>query len=173
MRRANDSTNLALLRAGALFPYVGNADVFRCPADSSEIFGRPRVRSYSMNGWMGSRYMASYGARTEYRTFVRDAEIASAVPSVLWVLIDEHEASIDDGFFLVTMDDSQPFASFPAVRHSRGYNLSFTDGHVELYKIRDPDSERLFTLTQGTGAQQTFRPSNIDWIRLKQVTTTR
>lgn len=126
-----------------------------------------------MNGWMGSRYMTSDGSKTAYRTFVRDAEIASAVPSVLWVLIDEHEASINGGFFVVTIDDTQPFANFPAARHARGYNLVFTDCHVEYFKLRDPNSAVLFGL--GTNAYQRpyFTPNNADWIRLKQVTTTR
>jgi prepilin-type processing-associated H-X9-DG protein len=83
----------------------------------------------------------------------------------LWILADEHEASIEDGWFLVTMNDSQPFASFPATRHQRGYNLDFADGHAETFKLRDPGSQ--FPDRQGVGAK------NSDWLRLKQATTVR
>jgi len=76
--------------------------------------------------------------------------------------MDEHEATIDDPWFLVTMTDSQPFASFPATRHSRGYNLNFADGHVEHRALRDPN-------TQSPPAQVSLQ--NADWIELKQVTT--
>jgi hypothetical protein len=76
---------------------------------------------------------------------------------------DEHAATLDDGFFNVTMDDSRPFDSHPAARHDNAYGLNFGDGHVELYKLRDPDSAKL-------SGNAVF---NTDWIRLKQVTTLR
>ena len=94
---------------------------------------------------------------------MRDSELAAAGPAVLWMLIDENEATIDDGWFLVTMNDAKPFASFPATRHERAYVLSFADGHTELYKLRDPATQ--FASGQSIG------PGNSDWLRLKQVTT--
>ena len=44
-------------------------------------------------------------------------------PANLWVIADENELTIDDAWWLVTMNNSQPFASFPATRHSQGYNF--------------------------------------------------
>lgn len=117
-----------------------------------------------MNGWIGSRYMENYPRSSGFRTFVRDSEISAAGPARLWVIADEHEASIDDAWFLVTMDDSRPFASFPATRHERSYGLNFADGHAEFYKLRDPK-------TQGVDTQ--ISAYNSDWQRLKQVTTIR
>ena len=159
------ATNDLLLRQGELFPYASQTTVYRCPADPSRSAGLPRVRSISMNSWMGSRHMEVKEGERGYRTFVRDSEIAASSPSGLWVIADEHENTIDDGWFLVTMSNSRPFASFPATRHQRGYTLSFADGHAEVYKLRDPE---------------TFNPVrsqvsayNSDWLKLKQVTTTR
>ena len=120
-----------------------------------------------MNGWIGSRHMQDDSPQTSFRTFLRDSELAAAGPANLWLILDEHEASIDDAWFLVTMDDSRPFASFPANRHSRGYALNFADGHVELYKLFDPQSQRLGT------DEVRISPRNSDWLRMKQVTTTR
>jgi hypothetical protein len=59
--------------------------------------------------------------------------------------------------------DAQPFANLPTFRHTRGYELSFIDGHAESWRLND-------------GTTQTnnifFIPAaNTDWIRLKQVTT--
>ncbi len=118
-----------------------------------------------MNGWMGSRSMETYPSQSGFRTFVTDSETAAAGSATLWVLTDEHEASIDDGWFLVTMNDSQPFANFPATRHQRGYNLNFADGHAETFKLRDPNSQ--------FQDPQRISPKNSDWLRLKQVTTLR
>ena len=167
MKQAAQSTNTWLIRLGKLFPYASQLALFRCPSDVSQTGGMARVRSYSMNSWMGSRLMEQSPRNGGYRTFVRDSELAAAGPARLWLFIDEHERGIDDGWFLVTMDDSQPFASAPAQRHSQGYGLSFADGHVELYRLRDPGSATL-----GSGAVQAS-PANADWLRLKQVTTVR
>jgi len=167
MRVPVEATNVVLLRQGRLFPYAPHPGVYHCAADMSLASNVPRVRSYSMNGWVGSRLMETEYSPNGYRTFVRESELAAAGPALLWLLIDEHEATIDDGWFMVTMDDSHPFASAPATRHERGYGLSFADAHVETYKLRDPESVRL----DGDTAQ--VSPRNMDWLRLKQVTTVR
>jgi prepilin-type N-terminal cleavage/methylation domain-containing protein len=164
MKVPGDATNSAFIRQGKLFPYANQVTLYRCPADPSQANGAPRVRSYSMNSWIGSRYMESYLRNNGFRTFVRDSELSAAGPAMLWVIADEHESSIDDAWFLVTMDDSRPFASFPATRHERSYGLNFADGHAEFYKLRDPN-------TQPTNEQTS--PHNSDWQRLKQVTTVR
>ncbi len=165
MKSPTDSTNQSCIRQGKLFPYAGQLATYRCPSDPARTQGTPHVRSYAMNGWMGSRYMESHSGQKGFRTFVTDSELAAAGPANLWGLMDEHEASIDDGWFLVTMDDSQPFASFPATRHQRGFNLNFADGHAQVFKLRDPNTQ--FPVRQGVSAK------NSDWLRLKQVTTTK
>jgi prepilin-type N-terminal cleavage/methylation domain-containing protein/prepilin-type processing-associated H-X9-DG protein len=166
LKVASESTNQLLIRQGKLFPYASSVQTYRCPADRSHIGGIPRARSYSMNGWLGSRQMEQAYRNHSFRTFVRESEIAAARASALWVLIDEHELSIDDGWFLVTMDDSRPFDSFPASRHGSGYGLNFADGHVEKYKLVDPNSRFQEPRSQ-------WSPYNVDWLKLKQVTTLR
>jgi prepilin-type N-terminal cleavage/methylation domain-containing protein len=164
MKVTGDSTNKTLIRQGKFFPYASQVALYRCPSDPSRTGNAPRVRSYSMNGWMGSRYMETYPRTNGFRTFVRDSELSVAGPSKLWVIIDEHEASIDDAWFLVTMDDSRPFASYPATRHEGSYGLNFADGHTEFYKLREPGAK------MGDGQVSANDP---DWQRLKQVTTIR
>ena len=164
MKVSADATNTAIIRQGKLFPYANQVALYRCPTDPSRANNEPRVRSYSMNSWVGSRYMETHPQPTGFRTFVRDSELSAVGPARLWVIADEHEASIDDAWFLVTMDDSRPFASFPATRHERSYGLNFGDGHAEFYKLCDPKTD----LSEGQTS-----PSNCDWQRLKQVTTVR
>ena len=164
MRVSSDSTNTAYIREGKLFPYASQVALLRCPADSSRTGDIPRVRSYAMNSWVGSRYMETAQPGSGFRTFVRDSEITAAGPATLWVVADEHETSIDDAWFLVPMDDSRLCSSIPATRHERKYGLNFADGHAEFYQLLDP---KLASVDKG------IRASNADWERLKQVTTVR
>jgi prepilin-type N-terminal cleavage/methylation domain-containing protein/prepilin-type processing-associated H-X9-DG protein len=162
MRNNGDATNQTLVRLSKFFPYSNQTPLYRCPSDTSRVSGFSRVRSYSMNSWMGSRYMeTSSQSNNGYRTFVREAELAIAGPASLWLLVDEHENSIDDSWFQVTMDDSKPFASYPASRHNHSYGLMFCDGHAEAYTLRASGKE--------WAAQ--VRASDPDWVKLKLVTT--
>lgn len=163
MKVVTQAADPTLLRQGKLFPYLGRIELFHCPADTATTTtGSLRSRSYSMNSWIGSRTMESAGAAARsFRTFVRDAEFAVGGAATLWFMADEHETTLDDGFFLVTMDDSQPFASFPALRHQHGFALNFVDGHAALWKLRDPATR--------VGSQ--ISGKNADWLRLKQDTT--
>ena len=173
MRYESDATNTVFLRLSRLFPYASQLGVFHCPADKSvadtgAMSGNnprtSRVRSYAMNSWLGSRYMENYPQRTGYRTFMKDSELGVAGTAILWMIADEHELSIDDGWFLVTMDDSQPFVNFPATRHQRGFGVNYLDGHADVQKLRDPESK-------WTNAGGPVSSRNQDWIRFKLMTT--
>ncbi len=164
MKVSSDSTNQTLIRQGKFFPYASQVTLYRCPADPSRTGDEPRVRSYSMNGWIGSRYMETYPRTNGFRTFVRDSELSAAGPANIWVIADEHETTIDDAWFLVAMDDSRPAASLPATRHEHSYGLNFADGHAEFFKMRSSDSRLVGSSVSA---------DNPDWQRLKQVTTVR
>src|SRR5262249_6478199 len=81
MKIGAQATNELYLRQGLLFPYASQLNLFHCPADSSQSGNRLRTRSYSMNGWMGTRYMES--RQTRYRTFVKENEIGAAGTATL------------------------------------------------------------------------------------------
>lgn len=171
MKVLPEATNETLIRAGKLFPYANQTALYRCPHDLSQTTGRPRARSYAMNGWVGSRHMETTYRASGYRTFVRESEIAVAGAANLWVIADEHEATIDDGFFPVPMDPAvrdQPLASLPATRHQDRFALNFADGHAELYPMRGLNEANLHE-----PLAQTRLENNLDWARLKLVTTRR
>jgi prepilin-type N-terminal cleavage/methylation domain-containing protein/prepilin-type processing-associated H-X9-DG protein len=162
MQIESESTNQLFIQQSQLFPYASQIPVYHCPGDASQVpfaAGR-RVRSYSMNIWIGSRTMDATSKTTGYRTFVWENEIALAGSSHIWVIADEAETTIDDGTFRIAMDDSVPVASLPAARHNHGYDLCFADGHVEFYRL----------LTANLRNQQI---TNSDWTRLRQVTSVR
>jgi prepilin-type N-terminal cleavage/methylation domain-containing protein/prepilin-type processing-associated H-X9-DG protein len=173
MKSQSDATNAPMITIGEQYPYVPQTGAYHCPADAIVGDGLPRVRSYSMNSWIGSTEMELAEAPSPFRVFLKDSDLAAGMPSAIWVHMDEHVASLDDGWFEVTMDDSVPFARLPATRHQNAYNLNFADGHVEMYHLRT-------IVTQipeiQAAAFTPFKPleipaSNTDWIKLKQVTT--
>jgi prepilin-type N-terminal cleavage/methylation domain-containing protein len=124
--------------AAHLGPYLKNAAVFKDPADKSQVnlFGRlfNRVRSVSMNGYMGGgRVWDGNGA---YRLFKKIDEIVVPQPAKAWVLITEREDSINDGWFGVDMIANQ--VDYPASYHNNAGALTFADGHSEIKKWLDP-----------------------------------
>jgi prepilin-type N-terminal cleavage/methylation domain-containing protein/prepilin-type processing-associated H-X9-DG protein len=173
MKSENDATNALLVQMGEQFPYTPQAGAYHCPADAILGRGLPRVRSYSMNSWIGSREMEMAEEQNPFRVFIKDSDLAAGMPASIWVHIDEHSASLDDGWFEVTMNDSMPFAKLPATRHQNAYGLNFADGHVEIYHLRTSVTQ-IPEVQQSAFAQLApldIPPTNTDWIKLKQVTT--
>jgi prepilin-type processing-associated H-X9-DG protein len=106
-------------------------------------FNGPRVRSISMNGYLGD---PSVGTKTPgFREHRKTADLGVPGPANTWVFIDEREDTINDGFFYVDMKGMANAAAtvigdFPASYHAGGGGLSFADGHSEIHKWRDPDT---------------------------------
>lgn len=153
-----DSTNSNTIISGKLYSYNTAVGLYRCPSDRSRTQGVPRVRSYSINGWMGGRPLAG---QDQYRVFRTEADITAPSPSDAFVFIDEHEKSINDGWFAVDMNGYRGFLDAPAVRHGARYPLSFADGHAEVWKINDERTLKWVSLPIPNN------PMNADWNRLR------
>jgi prepilin-type N-terminal cleavage/methylation domain-containing protein len=145
MSVASEAENLDLLRQGKLFHYNSEVNLYHCPADEGVTINQTRVasvRSYSMNGFMGGRD-ASVGplppsAQNYVWYYSRDSELRR--PSQLWVILDEDERTINDGFFL-TDPQAQHWIDRPALsahRHNFSFGLSFGDGHAEAWHRHAP-----------------------------------
>ncbi len=154
-----DSTNVTGIRRGSLFPYSEAVSIYRCPSDQSQREGVPRVRSYSANGWMGGKPLAG---QDEYRVFNKMSEITAPSPAQAFVFIDEHVRSINDGWFAMDMVGDHGLIDAPGVRHSGGVTLSFADGHVDWWEMRDKRTRNWERLPISN------RPTNPDWARLHQ-----
>ena len=162
-----DATNPLCNSTGTFWQYSQSQGIYHCPGDPSVVGGKPRVRSYSMNGWIGTssaRLITDLGSGASmYKIYFKDTTVSS--PATTWYVIDEHESSINDGLFLVSMPGtSNPRVDMPATRHNRGYGLSFCDGHSEIYKLHDPR-------TQWPEPANMLSPSNPDYVALQNVTT--
>jgi len=166
MTHPNDATNSNLIRLGKLYHYNQNAAIYRCQADQGVPVGGkvyPSVRSYSMNAFMGERPASiTTPFSSQYVPFfAREEDLNIKQPSELWVLLDEDERSINDGFF-VPDPTGRIWLDFPAIsahRHNYSFALNFADGHSEIWRHHDPRTLRVKT----NGAEQ---PGNTDLARL-------
>jgi len=146
-----DNTNLFLITKSKLATYaMSGPDLYKCPADKflSDAQKRAgwtqRVRSLSMNAFMGVYSIsASDGTLqgmnhwfTTYRQFLKTTEIQR--PASIFVMVDEHPDSINDGYFLNNPDDATQWGDTPASYHNGAGGLSFADGHSEIHKWLSP-----------------------------------
>jgi prepilin-type N-terminal cleavage/methylation domain-containing protein/prepilin-type processing-associated H-X9-DG protein len=139
-----DNTNTTFLLNATysqLGPYVKAAGVYKCVADQSAatINGQrlPRVRSMSMNCWMGPNSPAwNAGANPPYHLFAKSTDIVRPGPTDAIVFIDERSDSIDDGYFAIDMVTAQ-LPNLPAGYHNKSSGVTFADGHAEIHKWHD------------------------------------
>jgi hypothetical protein len=139
-----EAVDTDLIKAGELYRYNQNVQIYHCPTDQGVTINGARVRSvrsYSMNSFMGYRPPGAPPNPNTTTGYVPFFSQLTGVPdlSKLFVFIDEDERSISDGSF-VTDPTARVWFSFPAVsayRHSYSSSLIFADGHGELWQWRD------------------------------------
>ena len=140
----SDNTNAVLLTEGGIGSYVSrNAAVYRCPNDSvvSDVQAGAgwtrRVRSLSMNMMIGDagEFSRSGGNVNNpyYRQFFKTSQVPE--PSRIFVFIEEHPDSINDGYF-IDQPETHRWMDLPASWHGGAANLSFADGHSETHRWR-------------------------------------
>ena len=166
-----DATNATLIAKGLLFPYNKSTAIYRCPNDlgRSKIGGKsfPRVRSYSINGYMnGVDVGLLFAGQRGYHVNVRLAEVTKPSAAQAFVFLDEHQVSIDDGHFGFN-PEGDLWMNLPAVWHNRGCDFSFADGHVELFKWRDSRTLTLNTINSIT------TPNNRDLKKVQAAVATK
>jgi prepilin-type N-terminal cleavage/methylation domain-containing protein/prepilin-type processing-associated H-X9-DG protein len=141
-----DNTNILKLLNARLGPYTRNAQLYHCPADNfpvrvTPIFSAQRVRSISMNGYIeGNAVRDSSGGSSFFpscRRYDKTTDVVKPTPSDLWVLVDEHPDSINDGFLINNILDNNSWADLPASYHNGACGFSFADGHSEIKKWRE------------------------------------
>jgi len=168
-----DNTNTVFLldpQYSQIGPYVKAAGVYKCVADQSvaPIFGQllPRVRSMSMNGWMGQN---APPWNPGFRTFVKTTDITLPGPADALVFVDERSDSIDDGYFAID-EVEQQLVNLPADYHNGAGGATFADGHAEIHKWRDRRTRPpLLTIFQ----KFVSTPNNQDLIWLQRHATSK
>jgi hypothetical protein len=123
-----------------------------------------------MNSFMGARDPkigpVPPSAKGYVLFYAKDSEIQR--PSALWVLLDEDERSINDGFF-VTDPTGQKWIDFPANsahRHDFSFGLVFGDSHATIWRNTQPARSY-------SSADKLPQPSDADLKRLAGASVTK
>ena len=149
-----DNTNTTTITDASLGPYIGSqTGIFHCPSDhalsatQSEAGWSARIRSYSMNAMVGNvGTLLVNGVNTKnpgYKQFLSTTQIPR--PAEIFVFLDEHPDSIDDGYFLdkdavavngpdnAVSTAADEWTDLPASYHNQSAAFSFADGHASLH----------------------------------------
>jgi prepilin-type N-terminal cleavage/methylation domain-containing protein/prepilin-type processing-associated H-X9-DG protein len=173
-----DATNWTVLvdsKHSQLALYIQAPAVYRCPADQSKLnglTGPPRVRSYSMScavgttnlagaprfSGVGGTHLYSYYSPPSgsWQVYASETQMHGCLgPADIWVLLDEHPDSIDDGMYDIGMQSPSlgtvtDWIEFPAKYHNNACGFSFADGHSEIHHWRNPGKISEFTGTKIT-----------------------
>ena len=138
-------------KAGLLYPYVGDVDVYQCPSDA-----RLRdYRSYSIQAYLNSNDWGSI-ASVKHITAIK-------APSDTFSFIEEEDPQSGlNGYNVgsyVQYNSGDQWVDYPCPRHQHGSCLAFVDGHAEYWQWSDP---RTLTLTHYANT-----PNNPDLKRLE------
>jgi len=146
-----DAIDETIMQRSPTFTYLPSLNVFRCPSDRSAFLYRgerkPRIRSYSENGFMG--YPGNYVTPNSppFKSALKMSDITAPGPSAVYVFIDEHENSINDSHFLPFSNlksfGNQPWLDTPSGRHGNSTGFAFADGHAEIHKWVDSDVQKI------------------------------
>jgi hypothetical protein len=148
-----DGTNVDyLIGQGVLGPYLQAAGVFKCPSDRSRTTladGRayPRARSYTMNGFMGTKAHGRWGPTGDGRAlFLHRSDLATGPRLEYLVFIDTHEDYLNLCTFVLTRDiNKESWDHYPTARHQGSGLFTLHDGRVEQRRWRDPRTLRPVT----------------------------
>ena len=146
----SDNTNKAFINQAKLAPYSGRCGlIYKCPSDKvlSDLQKRAgwtaRVRSFSMNAMVGDAGESLRDGinvnNPEYVQYLKLSAIRR--PARIFVFLDEHPDSINDGYFL-NKPDVLEWVDLPASYHNGAGTLSFADGHIETHRWLYPSTKR-------------------------------
>ncbi len=143
---ANDSADLRHLTNSPTYRYLSTPTVFRCPADTAmmRVGGKllPRSRSYTMNAFMGDTSTSwVQNNSVTFKVARKFSDFTSPGASDVYILIDEHENSINDSHFfpfdnLRTFANNTRWLDAPSGRHGNAAGVTFADGHSGIQKWR-------------------------------------
>jgi prepilin-type N-terminal cleavage/methylation domain-containing protein/prepilin-type processing-associated H-X9-DG protein len=189
-RDPNNWDHEAYTKKSPLWPYCGNSvAIWKCPADKTYGISTrapnlnqrvPRIRSMSMNNWVGGPGWNNSGswvpsAKTGWITYLKASDMLNPGPSLTFVLVEEREDSINDGYYVVDMAGypDQPgrwrIVDYPASYHNNAAGFSFADGHAEIHRWKD--KRTIPSLSKSDRPLDQSSPNNQDVLWLQQHST--
>lgn len=137
----SDNTNVLTITQASLSRYCADGiRLYKCPSDRvlSEVQKRAgwtsRLRSVSMNAMVGNAgEILRYGVNPNNPGLIQFLRLGAIPrPDRIFVFLDEHPDSINDGYFLNKPDDLE-WVDLPASYHHGAGTFAFADGHSELH----------------------------------------
>jgi prepilin-type N-terminal cleavage/methylation domain-containing protein/prepilin-type processing-associated H-X9-DG protein len=170
---ANTNSAYILDPKYALFAnYLHTINPYVCPADPPTVmlYGQsfPKLRSYSMNAYVGWTGHWDDRLSAEYTVFRKASQIVPSLAAELLLFTDVHPKSICWPYFGVQMKEDVVLL-FPGNAHNRGAVISFVDGHVERH--RWVDARTVAALSDNYHAHHDPSPHNPDLVWLRQHST--
>jgi prepilin-type processing-associated H-X9-DG protein len=140
----SDSVNDRFITNSPTYKYLSSKEVFRCPSDLAGLRYQGKVvlrnRSYAMNAYMGATTTSWVQNNSQYKTAIKMSDISDPGPSSVYILVDEHENSINDSHFFpfnnLRTFGNNPWLDAPSGRHGNAAGFTFADGHAEVKKWR-------------------------------------
>lgn len=164
-----DNTNLLFLSDSKLGPYASRAtQIYKCPSDREPALNGPRIRSMAMNAQVGNPGELTNRFNPAYLQFYKTAEITS--PAAIFVFLDEHCDTLNDGFFVNRLDDYE-WGNLPGSYHNGAVNLAFADGHVEAHRWVVPQTVQPPRKNVVRGSKIPAAPTaDFDWLKARTST---
>lgn len=142
------ATNLTAIRAGLLYPYNPNTDIYQCPSAKTSpatLRGMRQVRHYSLQGRMGGADAADaarYGVNdttwvlgANYPQYKKTSQVKNPSPAEAMTFLDESVETLDDGYFAVNAAAQiNEWQNSPTARHIKSGVFGFADGHAENWR---------------------------------------
>jgi hypothetical protein len=170
---SSHNTNFLYLtqtRYANLAPYGGaDATLYRCPFDrylSAAQMARgwrTRVRSYSMNVCFGQGNEPGGGPLDPaYSKVIGWSSVGRQSPQQLFVFLEEHPDSINDGAFFPPY--SQSWLDLPGSYHAGACWLTFADGHLEPRRWESPNTLRPVRFVSQNGFPASANDPDRKWV---------
>jgi prepilin-type N-terminal cleavage/methylation domain-containing protein/prepilin-type processing-associated H-X9-DG protein len=162
-------------RYAAFGNYLSTKAVYKCPSETTTHIverGRPvpQIRSYAMNLYLGPTSTMDGRLSTRYTDYRKTTRVTK--PSEIFLFQDLSPQSLCTPAFIVFMpgQSGEQFFHIPAVHHSNGGVVSFTDGHVEAHRWMD--ARTFQKATPGQRIQHNLNvPKSRDLVWLQEHTT--
>lgn len=178
-----DNTNVNCLLNTTIGPYVQNLRIFKCASDTytvQEPSGQStRVRSVSMNGYIeGGAYSGKHGpSDSEFQPgwafYDKYTDIVAPSPSMLWVFLEEHPDSINDGYFRQDVTQTTGWLDLPGSFHDGRCAIGFADGHGEIKRWKDPLTLAPVTQNAHSGYVSSPNSDDVAWMAQRSTARTR
>ena len=96
-----------------------------------------------MSIWAGGNQGSDGGWGPTWKVYQKMGQMLNPGPANTLTLLEEREDSINDGFFVISMQGypnlgSTVMVDYPASYHGGACGFAFADGHSEIHKWQDP-----------------------------------